>query len=157
NSTPTLTSLSPSSVTTGSPGFTLTVTGANFASTSVVLWNGANRSTTYVRSSQLQASVAAADIATAGSAQVSVSTPGSGGRTSNPRAWPSAAPPRARVVSATPPPRAPAGGAAFPPPATGSNFTSGSIVQVNGASRTTTFISSTQLTAAIPASDIAAA
>src|SRR5262249_2732755 len=145
NSTPTLTSLSPSSVTTGSPGFTLTVTGANFASTSVVLWNGANRSTTYVRSSQLQASVAAADIATAGPAELSVSTPGGGGRPSNSLPLPTPAPTPAPFLSTTSPTTASAGGAAFPLTATGSNFTSGSIVQVNGASRTTTFVSSTQL------------
>src|SRR5262245_20369540 len=157
NSTPTLTSLSPSTATDGSPGFTLTVTGANFASTSVVRWNGANRSTTYVRSSQLQASVAAADIASAGSAQISVSTPGSGGGTSNALAFTITAPTPAPALSSISPTAVSAGGAPFTLTATGSNFTNGSSVQVNGAGRTTTFVSSTQLTAAIPASDIAAA
>jgi len=38
---------------------------------------------------------------------------------------------------------------------TGSGFISGSVVHVNGASRTTTFVSSSQLTAQIPASDVA--
>src|SRR5215472_172127 len=157
SSTPALTSLSPSTVIAGSPSFTLTVTGANFASTSVVQWNGSNRTTTFVRGTQLQASVAAADIASAGSAQVSVSTPGSGGGTSNSLALTIAAPTPAPILSSISPSTASAGGAAFTLTATGSNFTSGSIVQVNGASRTTTFVSSTQLTAAIPASDIAAA
>src|SRR5215470_16682428 len=156
-STPALTSLSPSTVTAGSPGFTLTVTGANFASTSVVQWNGSNRPTTFVRGTQLQASVAAADIVSAGSAQVSVSTPGSGGGTSNSLAFTIAAPTPAPILSSISPSTTSAGGAAFTLTATGSSFTSGSIVQVNGASRTTTFVSSTQLTAAIPASDIAAA
>src|SRR5499427_7702999 len=156
-SVPALTSLSPSTVTAGSPGFTLTVTGANFASTSVVQWNGSNRPTTFVRGTQLQASVAAADIASAGSAQVSVSTPGSGGGTSNSLARTIAAPTPAPILSSISPTTASAGGVAFTLTATGSSFTSGSVVQVNGASRTTTFVSSTQLTAAIPASDIAAA
>src|SRR5215469_8191047 len=157
NSTPALTSLSPSTAADGGPGFTLTVTGANFASTSVVRWNGANRNTTYVRSSQLQASVAAADIASAGSAQISVSTAGSGVGTSNALAFTITAPTPAPVLSSISPAAASAGGAAFTLTATGSNFTNSSIVQVNGAGRTTTFVSSTQLTAAIPASDIAAA
>src|SRR5215472_12532896 len=157
SSAPALTSLSPSTVTAGSPGFTLTVTGANFASTSVVQWNGSNRPTTFVRGTQLQASVAAADIASAGSAQVSVSTPGSGGGTSNSLALTIAAPTPAPILSSISPTTASAGGAAFTLTATGSSFTSGSIVQVNGASRTTTFVSSTQLTAAIPGSDVAAA
>src|SRR6266705_5221336 len=49
SSTLALTSLSPDSVTTGSPSFTLTVTGANFGSSSVVRWNGVSRPTIYVR------------------------------------------------------------------------------------------------------------
>src|SRR5262250_101257 len=157
NSTPALTSLSPSTANDGGPGFTLTVTGANFASTSVVRWNGANRNTTYVRSSQLQASVAAADIASAGSAQISVSTAGSGGGTSNALAFTITAPTPAPVLSSISPTAASAGGTPFTLTATGSTFTNGSIVQGNGAGRTTTFVSSTQLTAAIPATDIAAA
>ena len=50
-----------------------------------------------------------------------------------------------------------AGGPAFTLTVNGSNFVSGSVVQWNGTVRTTTFVSATQLTAAIPASDIAAA
>ena len=48
------------------------------------------------------------------------------------------------------------GGAAFTLTVNGSNFVSGAVVQWNGAARTTTFVSATQVTAAIPASDIAA-
>lgn len=50
-----------------------------------------------------------------------------------------------------------AGGAAFTLTVTGTNFINGSSVRWNGVARTTTFVSSTQLTAAIPATDIAAA
>ncbi len=50
-----------------------------------------------------------------------------------------------------------AGGAAFTLTVTGTNFVDTSTVQWNGASRPTTFVSSTRLTAAIPASDIAVA
>ena len=135
SSTPTLTSLSPSPVTAGSPGFTLTVTGANFASTSVVQWNGSNRTTTFVRAPSSRPGIAAADIASAGSALVSVSTPGSGGGTSNSLTLAIAAPTPAPILSSISPTTASAGGAAFTLTATGSNFTSGSIVQVNGASR----------------------
>src|SRR5207248_5522454 len=49
-----------------------------------------------------------------------------------------------------------AGGAAFTLTANGSNFVAGSTVQWNGAARTTTFVSATRLTAAIPAADLAA-
>jgi hypothetical protein len=48
------------------------------------------------------------------------------------------------------------GGAAFTLTVNGTNFVIGSVVRWNGADRATTFTSSTQLTAAIPASDLAA-
>lgn len=50
-----------------------------------------------------------------------------------------------------------AGAAAFTLTVNGSNFVSGATVRWNGAARTTSFVSATQVTAAIPASDIAAA
>jgi subtilisin family serine protease len=69
---PVLTSLSPSSIAAGSAAFTLTANGSGFTSTSVVRWNGADRATTFVSASQLRASIAAADVATAGTASVTV-------------------------------------------------------------------------------------
>jgi hypothetical protein len=83
NPVPSMTSLSPSSATAGGPGFTLTVTGANFVPGSVVRWNGVSRPTTYVRSTQLQAAIPASDISSAGTAQVTVFNPAPGGGTSN--------------------------------------------------------------------------
>jgi len=75
--TPTTTSISPSSATAGDPGFTLTVNGTNFSSTlSTVTWNGANRTTSFVNSTQLTATIPATDISTAGSASVGVTTTG---------------------------------------------------------------------------------
>jgi hypothetical protein len=49
-----------------------------------------------------------------------------------------------------------AGGAAFTLTVTGGDFVNGAVVQWNGAVRSTTYVSTTQLTAAIPASDITA-
>ena len=68
-----LTTLSPSSTAAGGGGFTLTVTGSNFVSGgSVVRWNGADRTTTFVSASQLTAAIPATDIAAAGTASVTV-------------------------------------------------------------------------------------
>ena len=67
-SAPVLNSLNPSSAIAGGPAFTLTVSGSNFVSNSTVRWNGANRTTTFVSSSQLTAAIPAADIATQGTA-----------------------------------------------------------------------------------------
>ena len=46
-------------------------------------WNGSDRATTYVNDTQLSASIPGADIATAGSASVTVFNPAPGGGTSN--------------------------------------------------------------------------
>src|SRR5215471_14767496 len=54
---PAITSVTPSSVTAGGTGFTLTVNGTNFLSSSVVQWNGSPRATTAVSTSQLQGTI----------------------------------------------------------------------------------------------------
>jgi thermitase len=69
---PAISSLSPSSATTISPAFTLTVNGVNFGTGAVVRWNGAARTTTRVSSTQLTASILASDIAKNGTASVTV-------------------------------------------------------------------------------------
>jgi hypothetical protein len=79
NPVPTLTGLDSSSAVAGAPAFSLSVSGFNFQPTSVVEWNGAGRATTYVNGNALTASILAADLATPGSALVSVFTPGPGG------------------------------------------------------------------------------
>jgi len=69
NLLPNITSLNPASATAGGSAFTLTVNGTNFVNgVSTVRWNGSNRATTYVSSTQLTASINAADIATGGTA-----------------------------------------------------------------------------------------
>jgi len=75
--------LVPGAVKPGSAGFTLTVNGTGFTASSTVNWNGSGRATTFVSSSQLTATISASDVATAGTALVSVSTPAPGGGTSN--------------------------------------------------------------------------
>src|SRR5947207_2165511 len=56
---PTLHSLSPASIVAGRADFGLTVNGSNFVSTSVVRWNGSNRATTFVSSTQLLSTILA--------------------------------------------------------------------------------------------------
>lgn len=60
-------------------------------------------------------------------------------------------------ISTIAPGSAPAGGAAFTLTINGANFIAGSQVRWNGASRTTSFVSASQLTAQITAADLAAA
>jgi hypothetical protein len=64
--------LKPEQKAPGSSTFTLTVNGSGFLSDAVVYWNGAALTTTFVKSSQLTASVPTADLVTAGTATVTV-------------------------------------------------------------------------------------
>jgi hypothetical protein len=80
---PAVTSLLPASATPGGPAFTLTVTGQGFDVDSVVQWNGSARTTIYVSATQLSAQIFAADIASAGTANITVFNPGLGGATSS--------------------------------------------------------------------------
>ncbi len=75
--------LIPDATAPGRPQFTLTVNGTGFVSSSVVNWNGSARSTTFVNSSQLTASILASDVAKPGSGQVTVVNPSPGGGISN--------------------------------------------------------------------------
>jgi hypothetical protein len=76
--------LVPTTVVPGSAAFTLTVNGTGFVSGSVVNWNGSPRATTFASSSQLTASIPAADVALAGTATITVSSPSPGGGVSTP-------------------------------------------------------------------------
>lgn len=62
NPVPLLTSLSPGSATAEDPAFTLTVTGSGFIATSVVRWNGSDRTTTFGSDTQLTADIFSADL-----------------------------------------------------------------------------------------------
>lgn len=84
--------LSPTSAVPGGAAFTLTVNGSGFVSGATVLWNGNPRTTTFVSSSQLTASITAADISLPGTAFVSVLNPAPTGGPSNTILFPISAP-----------------------------------------------------------------
>jgi dienelactone hydrolase len=71
--------LVPDAAKPGGTEFALTVYGTGFVSGSVVHWNGHGLVTKFISGSQLTASVPASDIARAGTAPVTVVSPGSGG------------------------------------------------------------------------------
>ncbi len=66
--------LSPASATAGDPPVHLTVTGTGFDSSSVVQWNGNPLTTTYASASSVTALVPAANLAVAGSVQITVNS-----------------------------------------------------------------------------------
>ena len=151
---PTLSSISPTSAPVGSAEFTLTANGSNFISSSVVKWGGSNRTTTFVSATQLTATIPASDLATAGTVQVTVFNPSPGGGTSAGKTFSIENP--APTLNSISPTSATAGDPAFTLTVTGTNFVSTSVVRWEGSNRTTTYVSATELTASIPASDLAA-
>jgi hypothetical protein len=157
NPAPTISSISPATTVAGSGNFTLTITGTNFVNGAVVRWNGSDRTTTFVSSTQLTAAIPASDVATAGTANVTVFNPAPGGGTSNTAIFTIQASNPAPTISSISPATAVAGSDNFTLTITGTNFVNGAVVRWNGSDRTTTFVSSTRLEAAIPASDIATA
>lgn len=155
---PRITLLAPNNALAGTPGIELTVTGTNFATDSVVRWNGQARATTFVNSTQLKAQITVDDLASVGNALVTVFTPPAGGGESNTLTFAINTPPNpAPVIVSISPGTVGAGTGAFVLTVNGTGFVNGSTVQFNGANRVTTFVSATQLTAQILAEDIAGA
>jgi len=75
---PVVASIMPASQLHGGSDFTLTVTGSNFNANAVVNWNTAPQSkTTRLAANTLSVTIPAASIANGGTAQVSVTNPGS--------------------------------------------------------------------------------
>lgn len=160
NATPQISGLFPSEITAGSQSFTLFVAGVQFMTGSTVQWNGSDLSTTFnSQSTQVAATVPAADVQNAGIAQVTVTNPTPGGGRSlaisftvNPAQ--SGGP----TITSLSPSSAALNAAAFTLTVNGTNFTSSDYVTWNGGLRNTcptgSTCSSTQLTAQILASDL---
>lgn len=73
--TPTIAVLAPNNATHGDPAFVLTVTGTNFGAKAVINFNGVAQTTNQVSTTQVTATIAAADIANAGTMPVTVTNP----------------------------------------------------------------------------------
>jgi len=158
NPVPTLSSISPTSATAGGTALTLKATGTNFSANTTVNWNGSARTTTLVSGTQITAAITSSDIAAAGTVQVTAINPLPGGGTSAAVSFNvSAVNNPAPTISGLVPNNAVAGGTAFTLTVNGTNFLSSSVVKWDGSPRTTTFVSATQITAGISATDIMAA
>jgi hypothetical protein len=70
---PTLLSLIPSSAVVGGPAFPLAVCGCNLTASTAVQWNGSGRTTRFISSNQVNASIRPADVANVGVDNVTVS------------------------------------------------------------------------------------
>ena len=150
---PVLTSLSPATATAGSAAVTLTVNGTGFVSGATVTWAGSARATTFVSATQLNAAIPATDLASAGSTNVDVVQ--AGVRSTNQLPFTVVAP--VPSLTSLSPTSVRAGSAGFDLMVTGTGFINGASVSFNGRTKPTTFVSTTQLRAAITSGDLATA
>jgi hypothetical protein len=149
---PTLTSLYPPSVLAGSPAFTLQANGSDFAQTAVINFNGTAVRTTSNGPDILSGQIPASAIASAGTAQVTVTNPSPGGGTSSPLNFTIIQPNPIPTITSINPNSAPAGTQSnVMVTIIGTNFQQGISTLANYGSGyellSTTFVNSTQLTA----------
>ena len=153
---PQITALSPMSTTAGSDAFTLVVEGEHFNATDsadpTVLWNGTARPTTFADGT-LRAEIAAANVATAGVAKVTVQNPGAEGYESSAASF-TVHNPQPQITDLSPD-SVPLDEDGFELTVTGEQFVEGASVLWNGEPVATSFGSSSQLQATIPAEAIA--
>src|SRR4051812_20186340 len=136
---PKLTSISPSSVASGSADFTLTATGTGFASGDVITLNGAGITSTFDSATQIHATVPASKIAAAGTINVGVLN--SSNQLSNelPLTVTGTTPGTPPTLTSLNPATVITGSPALLLTATGTNFVNGSKITWNGLALTTTF------------------
>ncbi|MFA7308617.1 MAG: FG-GAP-like repeat-containing protein [Patescibacteria group bacterium] len=77
--TPTLSTLSPGFENVGAAALTLSVTGLDFISSSVLRWNGSDRTTTFGSSTSLSATIPSTDFTSAATVPVTIFNPSPGG------------------------------------------------------------------------------
>jgi Tol biopolymer transport system component len=167
---PTITSIQPTAASAAGSGFTVTVTGTNFVPTSVVTWNGNNSPTTFVTNDEIRGTIYNTDVQTPGVANIAVINPPPGGGLSNTVTFPVNNPlPAITTIS---PVNAISSAPNFTLTVTGGGFTcsvytttttsttcttADSVVYWNGKALSTTFVSSTQLTASVTGAQLAQA
>ncbi len=133
----------------------VTVTGSGFVPATVIDVNGAARTTTYISSTQASAALPATDFAAAGTLSITAVNAMPGGGTSSASILMVNNP--APAITSILPNAGLAGASATVVTVIGSGFIPATVMDVNGLARTTTYVSSTQVSAALPATDFVAA
>jgi len=147
-----LNTLSPATVLAGGPSFTLAISGAGFVSGTIVHVSTVDLASVLVDSGDILVSIPSSLIDNANSLAVSASRPGlpaSNSLTLTVNLTP--------TITTIAPASVTAQGAAFTLTVTGTGFFSGAAIRWNAHALTTALLSSTQLTAAVPAALIATA
>ena len=147
-----LNSISPSTIAAGSPDFTLAATGIGFVSGDVITLNGVAANTTFESATQMHATVPAADVANPGTIAVAVQDASKNKSNTLPLTISGAFVGKPPTLTSLSPNTLYALSPAFTLTANGTGFVSGSQIVWNGTLLTTTFVSSTQVTANVAAS-----
>lgn len=152
---PTVSSVTPDTVTEGVDSFSVSVLGDHFVPASVVLWNGAPAPTSFVGTSQLRAVVAGAQLVTPGPATISVRTPPRGGGTSAADTVSVLKAPPTPVLDSLSPDSSLNTAAPLTLTLFGRHLSTGSQVRWNGTLHAATWTDSTRLTLGLSSTDIA--
>jgi hypothetical protein len=152
---PLLLSLSPAGTAAGGAAFTLTVNGANFNSTSVLLWNGELRPTSFVSTTQLTAAISAADVATVAANRITVANLSPNPAASSALPFAVDGTQTAAIILGSSIFNAADSSGDHSLALTGMGFVDAAAVQWNGASLTTSCVSPSQISATITAADFA--
>jgi hypothetical protein len=152
---PTLTSLNPNTSFNNVASVALTANGTGFVSGSVIVWNGTAMPTTFVSSTQLTATIPGTFLTLVGTENVFVLNPDSTVSntlpftiTVNPATTP--------TLTSISPTKSAVGDPGFTLTLNGTNFAPGCVAYFGATALATTVVSSTQLTAQVPASSLTA-
>jgi len=122
-----------------------------------VRWNGSDRTTRFLSNSLLEADITGADVASAGSATVTVFTPAPGGGSSSSVTFTidPAVPSPVPALNSLAPRNANRGDNSVVVTLIGGGFVTNSVVRWNGSDRATTYVSDTEIGVTLSATDLA--
>ncbi len=151
NPIPRISAISVNKIISGSPDTGLNVSGTNFRRNSVVRWNNVAIPTAMGSPTLLYATIPAAYLVKPVNTQITVFTPAPGGGASSGVPISVYAQPPVPTASSVSPNAIPAGSPNTAITVTGTGFQANSVVKWNNAALATAYISSTKLTATVPA------
>ncbi len=158
NPTPAIAGVTPASALAGTDGLVVSIQGTGFIASTTARWNGAARETVVASATRLEMTLTAADLATPGSAVVSVYTPPPGGGTAQGATFVVEVPRNPLpVITSITPGLAYAGTGELEVEVRGQGFIPGSRVLWEGAERATNFVDEGELRAALSAEDVSEA
>jgi IPT/TIG domain len=152
NPSPIISKISPVSIVAGSGDTTLDISGSGFVPSTVIDWNGAALVTTFASETELKAVLPAVDVSAATQAEVTATNPPPVGGTSAQTSFVVGNP--LPTITSVSPASAVAGATATTLDIKGANFLAGSVVAWNNTPLVTKFVSSTEISAVLSATQL---